>query len=226
MISPPKLNLGQSRLTLKDKSPGSYEILSSRANGEDRSRIKYLVKVLETHTNFEDFFEDTAYRFFIEKPYVRGYNFLFPVNPIAQIRKTNLAIRTGWRQINFPLNHSLATAIREEVTRLQKYNKSISVVSYLYTALRWYLDKLEQTTPKKVHNIEEASAESKPPKKAKKHEKIASAQETPSGDMAPAAKETKKKVSPARKKQLQHKRQRKGVLNDGRHYDQSNNTSA
>lgn len=143
MVNPPKLNLGKSRLTLKEEKPGSYEILCSRAREEDRARIKYFVNDLETHVNQEDFFEEVAYRFYIEKPYVLGYNFLFPVNPIAQIRKTNLAVRTGWRQINFSLNAELAQAIREEVVRLQKYNRSISVVSYLYTALRWYLEKLE-----------------------------------------------------------------------------------
>lgn len=137
----PQFNLGKTRTTMLNEA-GGYRIYSSRINEEIRKKIRHFVDEEGLYTNIEDFLEDSTYRFFTEKPYVHGITFMFPRTAIAHIRKSDIGLRTGWRQINFLLNEDLAHAVKAEVEKLRTYNRSISMSSYLFTGLVWYLDKL------------------------------------------------------------------------------------
>ena len=172
MLHPPDFSMDVSRQRMKEEKPGSYVVLCSRASAEDRSRIKYVVKTMEAYDSIENLYEDAIYKFYMEKPYVKGYTFLIPGPSVAFVRKTNLVARTGWRQINFWLNGELSDAVKDEVKKLKKFNPSVSVVSYLYTGLRWFLDRIERVQtvpiPQETIPVTETVPQKKENKKAEK----------------------------------------------------------
>ena len=138
----PKFNLGQSRSLLLNTGDSGYRIYSTRIQSDTRQKIKFIVNGLDLYSNIEDLLEDSTYRFYLEKPYVHGFTFMFPCTAVAHARNSDVVHRTGWRQINFMLNSALASAVKTEVEKLKTYNRSISMSSFLYTGLIWHLNRL------------------------------------------------------------------------------------
>ena len=163
----PKFKLGKARVKLQ----GQYMVLATRLNVFDRSRLSALVeKYPDVYNNQEDFLEDAAYKFYVNRPYVKGAMFLFPHTPFTCARSTEEIRRTGWYQINFTVNNNLGRAIKDTVQHLRRYNGNISLSVYLYTALRWHMDRLERYNPldKVVEAQDTPAVKAVPTEKAKK----------------------------------------------------------
>ncbi len=197
-LKQPKLNLGKARLTLLKEGEEKYVILCTRVNQADREAIHKATEE-RGYVNIEDFLEDSIFRFLVEKPYLHGYTWLFPVNNVTYIRGTGISRRTGWNQINFVLSEQLANAVKQEVDRLKKYSKSIAVTSYLYTGIQWSLGQTVlpankkdsvQSKPDKNKKTKKSSSDTK---KASASTKISTAKTTTAKTATPKPKTTKTK---------------------------------
>lgn len=147
IVTPPKLSLGKARMAGLES--GEYQIHSTRVQPSEREELKRFVSE-ELYENLEDLLEDAIYRFYKEKPYLRGQAFLQPPAPMVSMRKTDTIQRTGWRQINIFLNKDLATAIHQELAKIATYGRRrVSMSSYLYTGIHWFITSAEPAKPAK-----------------------------------------------------------------------------
>lgn len=142
MLSSPKLKIGGSRITKLGE--GEYRLVTTRVTPSERQKIKDIVsREADRYSNMEDFLEDAVYKFLMARPYTKTYTFKFPCTSVQKIRGTDVIRRTGWRQLNVFLSDSLHQAMSSDLAALKKINPNMSVAAFLYTAIRWAMEKYE-----------------------------------------------------------------------------------
>lgn len=168
-LSPPKLKIGQARMA--GLETGEYELHSTRVQPSERQALKEIVNE-GTYENLEDLLEDATFQFLTTKPYLTGTGFLQPPAPVVSIRHTDTLVRTGWRQINIFLNKDLAKTVRMELAKIATYGRrKISISSYLYTALTWYLQTHAPAIAAQVETKPTTKVAAKPAKTNKQKSK-------------------------------------------------------
>lgn len=142
-IETPKTGGGARVLQKSSSGEKLYRTFSTRVTTYERELIKnYVKRKGGYYSSVEDFLENVAFQFIMERPYAKGgMNFYFPRSTTAPARGTDEVRRTGWVQLNFYLHYDLAEAVKAEVLALQKLNPNVSQAAYLYTGLRWALSK-------------------------------------------------------------------------------------